>query len=677
VQVNLSSSGGQAIACGDQDITVQLTLQGSPSAGDSVYVILPQGVSLAQGSYAAGLNAPQGPPTPNAEGFQLPLPELTAGSTVIFKFKINFQESAGCDDPVLQVQTRVRSEAYCQTSGSNCTVYASTGEALWLLGIPHSQLNITEAKLFVSNGKVNGAVTVSNIGDVSASGATVQVWRDMDGNGDVSANDVLINTLTTSSPILPNGSATMIGLLENIDSSDLCGIMFLLPANLNCNCDYQLFPLNNLTLTHTPLLYCTVKPVQVGLIGQSSTQYQWEPNSGLSCTSCPMPMFTPGPNTPPGATFLLTLKEIKGDCVVLHEFSVTYGASASILADNQTICVGNFATLSLSANAAAYQWSGAGIQNPTAPQQTVSPQNTSTYSVTATFADGCTASAGIEITVLRSDTVALPPLSTCQGVPVQVFGNATDAAGTYQLKLPKSNGCDSLLTQSLVVYPKSALTLPLTICRGDSALVFGQYVRESGQWTEKYSTVHGCDSLYTVQVTVTEPPSFVEYDTIYADYGAVVTLNGPPGYQVYEWEPMPTPPCSKCPNVQYKFDTSGYFEVKLRVTDADGCSGEVVFRIIVFPPCSANRLHIPNAFTPNGDGANDLFRVVPSEGSEVVGALEIYDRWGQKVYENRGAAAWDGTIDGKPAPSDVYVYIVSVICGELVEKRYGDVTLLR
>jgi hypothetical protein len=47
------------------------------------------------------------------------------------------------------------------------------------------------------------------------------------------------------------------------------------------------------------------------------------------------------------------------------------------------------------------------------------------------------------------------------------------------------------------------------------------------------------------------------------------------------------------------------------------------------------------------------------------------------VYENCGAAAWDGTIDGNPVPSDVYVYMVSVVCGELVEKRYGDVTLLR
>ena len=69
--------------------------------------------------------------------------------------------------------------------------------------------------------------------------------------------------------------------------------------------------------------------------------------------------------------------------------------------------------------------------------------------------------------------------------------------------------------------------------------------------------------------------------------------------------------------------------------------------------------------------------MVAYEGAEVVSSLEIYDRWGEKVYENQGESYWDGTIDGKPGPSDVYVYIVKITCGELVGKRVGDVTLLR
>jgi gliding motility-associated-like protein len=115
----------------------------------------------------------------------------------------------------------------------------------------------------------------------------------------------------------------------------------------------------------------------------------------------------------------------------------------------------------------------------------------------------------------------------------------------------------------------------------------------------------------------------------------------------------------------------------LTVGDDDGCPGELLFRVVVAPPCSPDSLHIPNAFTPNGDGNNDVFRVVPYEGSEVISSLEIYDRWGVKVYENKGNSGWDGTINDKPGPSDVYVYIVTVNCGELIGKRVGDVTLLR
>jgi hypothetical protein len=63
--------------------------------------------------------------------------------------------------------------------------------------------------------------------------------------------------------------------------------------------------------------------------------------------------------------------------------------------------------------------------------------------------------------------------------------------------------------------------------------------------------------------TVKELAAFVEYDTIYAEYGAVVTLNGPTGHSIYEWEPAPSPPCLKCPNVQYKVDSAGYYEFKL------------------------------------------------------------------------------------------------------------------
>lgn len=86
----------------------------------------------------------------------------------------------------------------------------------------------------------------------------------------------------------------------------------------------------------------------------------------------------------------------------------------------------------------------------------------------------------------------------------------------------------------------------------------------------------------------------------------------------------------------------------------------------------------PNAFTPNGDGANDTFGPV-LVGNTLV-QLEVWSRWGDKVFDSLidGKNTWDGTINGEPAPSDVYVYRVKVKLTTGEEKTdWGDVTLLR
>jgi len=92
--------------------------------------------------------------------------------------------------------------------------------------------------------------------------------------------------------------------------------------------------------------------------------------------------------------------------------------------------------------------------------------------------------------------------------------------------------------------------------------------------------------------------------------------------------------------------------------------------------------HFPNAFTPNGDGVNDRFRPLLACPPETM-TFEVYNRWGQKVFATSDpkSSGWDGTLDGQPAPGDVYAWRVEyeiVRGGErqgLAEK--GDVTLLR
>ena len=89
--------------------------------------------------------------------------------------------------------------------------------------------------------------------------------------------------------------------------------------------------------------------------------------------------------------------------------------------------------------------------------------------------------------------------------------------------------------------------------------------------------------------------------------------------------------------------------------------------------------NIPNAFTPNGDGINDVFRVTGKDLTSY--ELYVYNRWGEEVYSGdstAGATGWDGTYNGELLDLGVYVYYAKVILSdgsEIMPK--GNITLLR
>jgi gliding motility-associated-like protein len=87
---------------------------------------------------------------------------------------------------------------------------------------------------------------------------------------------------------------------------------------------------------------------------------------------------------------------------------------------------------------------------------------------------------------------------------------------------------------------------------------------------------------------------------------------------------------------------------------------------------------MPNIFSPNGDGDNDVFKPFFLGEMEVV-ELTVYNRWGQVVFESNDPnnPGWEGKKDDKDAPSEVYIYTVRVGVGGEVEERTGQVTLLR
>ena len=93
---------------------------------------------------------------------------------------------------------------------------------------------------------------------------------------------------------------------------------------------------------------------------------------------------------------------------------------------------------------------------------------------------------------------------------------------------------------------------------------------------------------------------------------------------------------------------------------------------------------IPNAFTPNGDGLNDVFFIGTGQPGDRIKDFSIYNRWGQIVFDKKNvavndpASGWNGIFNGQKASPDVYVYIMEILCanGQVVPVK-GNVTLLR
>jgi gliding motility-associated-like protein len=86
---------------------------------------------------------------------------------------------------------------------------------------------------------------------------------------------------------------------------------------------------------------------------------------------------------------------------------------------------------------------------------------------------------------------------------------------------------------------------------------------------------------------------------------------------------------------------------------------------------------IPNAFTPNGDGDNDTWRVRYIEGRSNI-TVEIFDRWGRRVFYSKTglpSGGWDGTFNGRNLPMDSYYYIINMNDGS--EPMIGTVTIIR
>jgi gliding motility-associated-like protein len=201
-------------------------------------------------------------------------------------------------------------------------------------------------------------------------------------------------------------------------------------------------------------------------------------------------------------------------------------------------------------------------------------------------------------------------------------------------------------------------TIVAAICEGESYLGY----TESGIYLHKYRASNGCDStrIIKLKVQATPEPDLGE-DTGICNGDSMQLYPGE--FTSYLWSDGST-------NERYTIGMPGTYSV----TVSNGCYAGWNEITIKDGACD---VYFPNAFTPNGDGKNESFKILTDlllPGYH----LTIYNRWGQKVFEtNNPSKSWDGTWNGKVQPIGVFVWYCTFKKSGIQTALKGSVALLK
>ena len=192
----------------------------------------------------------------------------------------------------------------------------------------------------------------------------------------------------------------------------------------------------------------------------------------------------------------------------------------------------------------------------------------------------------------------------------------------------------------------------------------------------------GCfkDSL-EVPIIVLDSPSVNAGPDLILSAGTTGNIQATASTDVvsYQWSPSTGLSCNDCPNPTVT--AGGNMTYTIRVRNSAGCVTEDEVKVIV--TCNEANLYIPNTFTPNSDGMNDVF-YIRGKGVYAVKSFRVFNRWGELLFErkdvtpNDPSQGWDGTFKGSIALTDTYIYQVEVMCSNTEVLKYnGTISLIR
>ena len=167
---------------------------------------------------------------------------------------------------------------------------------------------------------------------------------------------------------------------------------------------------------------------------------------------------------------------------------------------------------------------------------------------------------------------------------------------------------------------------------------------------------YGCVGTNTLLVTIQEPPTNISWDTTIV-IGQTATLPGYVGAGFnYSWTPVDYLSCLTCPTPVASPTVEYIYTVNVK--DTHGCFERVNTYTVYIENKSS--VDVPTAFTPNGDGINDLINV-DGWGLKKLNYFRVFNRWGELIYETTDLnSGWDGFYKGVPQNMETYVYQAEV-----------------
>ncbi len=388
---------------------------------------------------------------------------------------------------------------------------------------------------------------------------------------------------------------------------------------------------------------CSFDTLQLNVTSPTAINYFWTPAYNIDDQSSNSVLVHPDVPT----TYYVEVRDanncISTDSVYVDVQNLSFKAFA-----DTTICQGDAVTLRTAGNALQFQWYPAsGLDNDLSATPVATPVATTTYHVIGSIGN-CQLTDSVTVNVAPYPTAnAGTDTSICFGDVAQL-----KATGGSKYIWSPAVGLSDRLIPNPIANPANTTIYTVSI-----------------------SDTLGCLKLVTDDVVISVLPAVIANagrDTSVIK-NETFQLNGSGGTS-FSWSPATglSNPSIANPVVTLSSDQ----QYVLQVSNAGGCVDTDTINIVVNTiPIGVN---LPNAFSPNGDGLNDIFRGV-FFGIRNINYFNIYNRFGELVFSSKNLSeGWDGTLNGQPQSSGVYVWIIEVT--DLQDKKIfkkGIVTLIR